>query len=219
MRMTIIKTFDGSHTLYVPELDEHYHSIHGAVKESEYVFIRNGFEYCKSKSLVIFETGFGTGLNVLLTALRSAESNIKVLYYSIEKYPLSRKIVDNLNYPEYIGGNSADIFGSIHSCSWGTVNKIYKDFSLFKIKGDMATFIPDFQVDLIYFDAFGPDKQPEMWSSEIFSTISGITHTGSLFVTYSSKGAVKRNLRTAGFSTELLPGPPGKRHILRATKI
>ena len=215
----IRQTSDGSHTLYVPELDEHYHSIHGAIQESEHIFIGNGFDYCKRDPVYIFEAGFGTGLNALLTALRCLTGNREVFYYSIEKYPVEEKIIEKLNYPQLTGNEGYIIFKHIHSCSWGSIHKICKNFNLIKIKGDLTVSVPDGVFDLIYFDAFGPGKQPEMWSPEIFMKISNITIPGSIFVTYSAMGEVKRNLKSVGFDVKLLPGPPGKRHIIRAIKI
>jgi tRNA U34 5-methylaminomethyl-2-thiouridine-forming methyltransferase MnmC len=215
----IIKTADGSHTIYVPELDEHYHSIYGAIQESEYIFIRNGLDFCKSDPVKIFEVGFGTGLNALLTALRCAEGNRQVFYTSVEKYPLEDSVLKSLNYPCLTGDDGMRIFESIHSSGWESIHNISPNFNIAKIRGDMASLYPDGVYDLIYFDAFGPDKQPEMWTQEIFMKISNITRSGGIFVTYSVKGEVKRNLRSAGFDIKLLPGPPGKRHILRAIKI
>jgi tRNA U34 5-methylaminomethyl-2-thiouridine-forming methyltransferase MnmC len=215
----IIITSDGSHTIFVPELNEHYHSIYGAVQESEFIFIRNGFEICKADPLNIFEVGFGTGLNALLTAIKSKSGSREVLYTSIEKYPLSEKIVNSLNHYLFAGKEGKEIFNLIHSSPWNNTASICKNFKLMKIKGDLTNGSPNGNYDLIYFDAFGPDKQPEMWTSEIFAGISAATNKNGVFVTYSAKGEVKRNLRTSGFDVNLLPGPPGKKQIIRAIKM
>jgi tRNA U34 5-methylaminomethyl-2-thiouridine-forming methyltransferase MnmC len=217
--LKIIKTGDGSHTIHVPDLDENYHSVHGAVQESEHVFIGAGFDFCIADPLRIFEVGFGTGLNALLTALRSKNSGREVFYTSIEKYPLGEEIVKVLNYFQYTDKDGEQIFERIHSSPWEEMQRITANFSLKKIKGDLLTETLSGSFDLIYFDAFGPDKQPDMWKKEIIEKIASVTKEGGVFVTYSVKGELKRNLKAFGFSVDLLPGPPGKRQILRAVKI
>jgi tRNA U34 5-methylaminomethyl-2-thiouridine-forming methyltransferase MnmC len=215
----IIKTSDGSHTIYVPELNEHYHSIHGAVQESSFIFINNGFEFCKTDPINIFEVGFGTGLNALLTAVRSMSGNRIVNYTSIEKYPLSEQTLASLNHYLFAGSEGKEIYNSIYSSPWNRPVEICKNFFLKKIVADLTVNIPDGMYDLIYFDAFGPDKQPEMWTREIFKSISSVTGKNGILVTYSAKGEVKRNLISCGFEVKLLPGPPGKRQMIRAVKI
>lgn len=214
----LVKTSDGSHTIYVPELNEHYHSVHGAVQESEFIFIKEGYETCKADPVSIFEVGFGTGLNALLTASKSEEVMRKTNYTSIEKYPLDLSVIKNLNHHLYAGESGSAIFEAIHSAPWDERFEIVKYFNIRKIRGDILTFRTDTLYDLIYFDAFGPDKQPELWSHEVFSSIASFTKAGGILVTYSAKGAVRRTLRDCGFEPVLLPGPPGKRQIIRAVK-
>ena len=215
----IIKTSDGSHTIFVPELNEHYHSIHGAIQESTFIFLNNGFDFCKADPLNIFEVGFGTGLNALLTALKSIGGIREVNYTSIEKYPISQKIIGALNHSHFTGEKGKEIYNLIHSSPWNIRNNICKNFNLTKIAGDFTTTPLSGKYDLIYFDAFGPDKQPEMWTREMFAGIATVTSKDGVFMTYSAKGEVKRNLRTCGFDVELLPGPRGKRQIIRGIKI
>jgi tRNA U34 5-methylaminomethyl-2-thiouridine-forming methyltransferase MnmC len=215
----LVITSDGSHTIFVPELNEHYHSVHGAVQESEYIFIERGFAFCKADPVNIFEVGFGTGLNALLTAVNNSDKNRKVFYTSVEKYPVEDKLVQLLNHNMFAGDEGERKFKLIHSATWGEMHNICNNFNIRKIHGDLLTDKFSGNYDLIYFDAFGPDKQPEMWSSAIFEKISEITKPGGILVTYSAKGQVKRNLRAAGFEVTLLPGPPGKRQIIRAIKI
>jgi tRNA U34 5-methylaminomethyl-2-thiouridine-forming methyltransferase MnmC len=215
----LIITADGSHTIYVPELNEHYHSIHGAVQESEFIFINNGYDFCKSDPVFILEIGFGTGLNTLLTAIKSMTGTKKVNYTSIEKYPLDGKMISILNHHQFAGRNGKEIFNLIHSAPWNVNVNIFKNFSLKKIESDFTVGKLSGNYDLIYFDAFGPDKQPEMWTREMFSEISSITNKNGILVTYSAKGEVKRSLRACGFDVTLLPGPPGKRQMIRAVKI
>jgi tRNA U34 5-methylaminomethyl-2-thiouridine-forming methyltransferase MnmC len=214
----LIITSDGSHTLYVPEMNEHYHSIHGALQESQFIFIDNGFDSSKADPLNILEIGFGTGLNAFLTALKSCNGTRKVHYTSVEKYPLPADIIKSLNYHTFTGEKTNEIFSLIHTSPWNTDVIICNNFTIKKIEADVTKSIPAGNYDLIYFDAFGPDKQPEMWSREIFDRIASLTNSDGLLVTYSAKGEVKRNLISCGFTVTLLPGPPGKRQIIRADK-
>jgi len=214
----IIITSDGSHTIYVPEIDEHYHSVHGAVQESNHIFIKNGFEICKADPLNIFEVGFGTGLNVLLTALKCMSGNKEVNYTSIEKYPLDERIIRSLNYSDYAGENAREIFQVIHTVPWNVRVNICKNFYLKKIEADFTADPISGKFDLIYFDAFGPDKQPEMWTKEIFELLASVTKKNGILVTYSAKGEVKRTLIACGFDVTLLPGPPGKKQMISAVK-
>jgi tRNA U34 5-methylaminomethyl-2-thiouridine-forming methyltransferase MnmC len=214
----IITTEDGSHTLYVPGMDEHYHSIHGAITESQHIFISNGFETCSENPVSILEIGFGTGLNAFLTALQSLKSGRRVHYTSAENNPLDKNITDTLNYHTLCGDNTKELFENIHSAPWNTDVVINSNFTLRKVLTDVTKNIPRGVFNLIYFDAFGPDKQPEMWTREVIERIAGATAEKGIFVTYSAKGDVKRNLKASGFIFTLLPGPPGKRQIIRAYK-
>jgi len=214
----IIETSDGSFTIYVPELEEHYHSIHGAIQESEHIFLRNGFDTCNCDPISIFEVGFGTGLNAFLTAIRSYETKRHVDYYAIEKYPVDSSLYKLLNYHKFRDIAGFDLFGRLHSAPWNTKVEIFPGFNLNKIKADLTTFNQTGEYDLIYFDAFGPDKQPEMWTEEIFDRVTSSIKDEGIFVTYSAKGKVKRSLKRNGFNVELLQGPPGKRQIIRAVK-
>ena len=214
----IIKTSDGSHTVYVPDLDEHFHSVHGAVQESSIVYINNGYTFCRKDPVRIFEAGFGTGLNALLTADRCITEKRTVFYTSIEKDPLPEEITSLFNYSDYAGDYGKQLFAAIHLAEWGKEVEISEYFHLTKIKGDLSLESLTGKFDLVYFDAFGPDKQPEMWSKEIFTKITEILDESGVLVTYSSKGSVKRILKACGFSVGLLPGPPGKREVIRAIK-
>ena len=215
----LILTSDGSHTIYNARLNDHYHSIHGAVQESKFIFIDNGFDICQATPLNIFEVGFGTGLNALLTALKSINANRIVNYTSIEKYPLPERIVKLLNYHQFTEQKGKNIFNLIHSSPWNTDVNICTNFNLKKIRGDFTSSTLKGKYDLIYFDAFGPEKQPAMWTKELLSTICSITNKNGVFVTYSVKGEVRRNLTECGFHITLIPGPPGKKQITRAIKI
>jgi tRNA U34 5-methylaminomethyl-2-thiouridine-forming methyltransferase MnmC len=214
----IVRTLDGSHTLFEPGLGEHYHSVNGAIQESDFIYINCGLRYSKADPVRIFEVGFGAGLNTLLSCIYASENNRDISYTSIEKYPVSEDIINSLNYGKLFGNNGKRFFEQIHKCRWDVPEKITGNFTLHKIKGDLITDdIPGFY-DLIYFDAFAPDKQPEIWTDFVFKKISEISYDNAVLVTYTAKGNVKRALRLYGFKVNRLPGPPGKRHIIRAVK-
>jgi tRNA U34 5-methylaminomethyl-2-thiouridine-forming methyltransferase MnmC len=215
----LVVTADGSHTIYIEKLNEHYHSVNGAVQESMHIFINYGFNFCKADPVHIFEAGFGTGLNALLTAIRSMEGKRKVFYTSIEKYPLEKKTLKSLNHYLFAGSEGERTADAIFSAPEGVMTPVFNNFSIRKIEDDLLSCNDTGNYDLIYFDAFGPDKQPEMWTQAVFEKIAAMTVPGGILVTYSAKGQVKRNLRSSGFEPELLPGPPGKRQVIRAVKI
>ena len=220
MKQTIIETADGSKTIFIPEMNEQYHSVNGAITESEYIFVNKGFMFQQKKDPVIFEAGFGTGLNALLTAINAEKNNRPTTYYTIEKYPLANKIIKTLAYGDIISNEATNIYEKIHLCEWETTVQISPYFYIHKINADLIKFsvntMPMF--DIIYFDAFGPDKQPEIWTPEIFQKIYTNCSPGAVFVTYSAKGEIRRQLANIGFEIERLPGPPGKKHILRGIK-
>ncbi len=211
-------TQDGSHTLYVPEIDEHYHSHFGALTESKHIFINAGLASLEASAVSVLEVGFGTGLNALLSAIHAEENKIRVSYTSLEKYPLDPSLVRQLNYGPLAGSRGPQLFEAIHAASWGEQNAITEWFSLTKILSDLTVEDPAGLYDIIFFDAFGPDKQPEMWTEDVMRRIEAVTHAGSVFVTYSAKGSLKRMLRALSFDVTLLPGPPGKRVMTRAVK-
>mgnify|MGYP000568354451 FL=1 len=215
----LVKTADGSHTLYFSELDEHYHSTKGAIQESVHVFIKNGYEYLsKMEEIHILEIGFGTGLNALLT-LRESRNSVKQLKYTaIEKYPLPPEMVNKLNYGQQLSGTSSNELLDLHKASWEEWHKLSSHFMFRKLKTDLRIFQPDDNFELIYFDAFAPDKQPDMWSEGIFKRMYEYLSVGGILVTYSAKGLIKRRLKSIGFRVENLPGPPGKREMIRAIK-
>jgi tRNA U34 5-methylaminomethyl-2-thiouridine-forming methyltransferase MnmC len=222
MQSSVKLTADGSHTLYVPELDEHYHSINGAFTESMHIFIREGLEEAvklKSK-LSVFEVGFGTGLNALLTLAKCSNSKINVDYHTLELYPLEIQTINEINYCKSIPVYEPfkDEYIQMHTCDWGKSIKISENFTLTKWMGNIIDFELPIKFDLIFFDAFAPDKQPEVWSNTIISKLVDSLNPGGIFVTYSVKGDVRRALQSAGMMVERIPGPPGKRQMLRAVK-
>jgi tRNA U34 5-methylaminomethyl-2-thiouridine-forming methyltransferase MnmC len=219
----IIVTGDGSHTLFLKGLNEHYHSIHGAVRESEHVFIGYGFKSAATggrKELKVLEAGFGTGLNALLTFLKAEEMGVKVAYTGIDLYPLSNSIISSLNYPGIISGDGVrDWFLKIAGSGWNKVNEIKPGMQLEKISIDLREYspIPE-SYDVVYFDAFAPDVQPELWTKSVLEKFARPLRPGGVFVTYSCKGKVRRDLTESGLKVRRVPGPPGKREMLQGLK-
>jgi tRNA U34 5-methylaminomethyl-2-thiouridine-forming methyltransferase MnmC len=227
MERKIITTSDGSHSLYIPELDENYHSVHGAIQESKHVFIEAGLKklLASSESSVfnILEVGLGTGLNALLTYIETKDLNLLINYTSIEAFPITYELAEKLNYTDLLSKNDTTLienFRKIHESEWEKDVELSPTFILKKVRSTLqkiklqATFY-----DLIYFDAFGPPTQPEMWTEEIFTKLHSCLHPGGSIVTYCAKGEVKRTLKRTGFNVESLPGPPGKREMIRAVKV
>ena len=210
----IITTADGSHTLYVPELEEFYHSIHGAIQESMFIFIEQGLKTCQKNSIQALEIGFGTGLNALLTAFEAVRMKKRIHYTTLECNPISPQNVRLLNYPELLE-NSGNVFERIHEAVWEMDVDINPFFILHKVKTDFTTHTLTEMYDVIYYDAFSPEKQPEMWTESCFANIAAHCYPDAILTTYCAKGSVRRALQKAGFIIERLPGPPGKREILR----
>jgi tRNA U34 5-methylaminomethyl-2-thiouridine-forming methyltransferase MnmC len=209
---------DGSHTVYDAAIDEHFHSVHGAITESQHVFIKNGFGFSDKSELTILEIGFGTGLNVFLTLIEAMKTGTRVVYDSIDLYPLDADILNKLNYAQILTPELLPAYNRICNCAWNEKSTITDGFVLNKIS-ENALFIEWKETyDLIYFDAFSPEKQPEMWAKEFFGRIFNVMNPGAVLVTYCAKGVVKRTLKDIGYNVELLSGPPGKRQMLRAVK-
>lgn len=219
----LITTEDGSHSLFVPHLDEHYHSTHGAVQESRHVYIHSGFDACKLQQINMLEIGFGTGLNAFLTLLETDSTNKHVHYTTLELYPLDIDSAKQLNYAQQLTDDAkAPLFMALHEAPWNIIAEISPSFTLHKIETDFSNpdnLRTDIHFDVIYFDAFAPEKQPEMWSQPIFDKLFSLCNPNAIITTYCAKGVVRRMLQSAGFTVERLPGPPGKREILRGRKI
>lgn len=213
-------TADGSHTLYVKNLGETYHSTNGAIQESKHIFINAGFNYLKKPQLKILEVGFGTGLNAFLTLLECVKTKTKVDYTTIETFPLANKIIEQLNYTKELKSTLKEtkLFHLLHQVAWERYQKITPNFQLNKIKVELNDYQTIEQFDLVYFDAFAPQVQPEMWTKPIFEKVYDLMSEGGILVTYCAKGSVKRTLIEVGFNIENLPGPSGKREITRAWK-
>lgn len=216
-------TKDGSHSIAIPEMNVTYHSIHGAIQESQHVFIKSGlldsriFDYIGVHS--ILEIGFGTGLNALLTLLEADKHNNRIYYTALEPYPLDESITRELNYciqlnrPEY-----QSRFERMHETGWEEMSEISQFFRLTKRKTTLAQYSADEQYSIIYFDAFAPAAQPELWTEAAFEKLYNLLIPGGWLVTYCSKSIVRKAMQAAGFRIEKIPGPPGKREIVRAIK-
>ena len=217
MQKEIIFTNDGSNSIYNNDINESYHSKHGAIVEAEHVFIRNGLIGCLKNNLKILEIGFGTGLNTLLTAIKAKQKKWKIHYHTIEKYPIEDSYYKNLNFTQLIGCEKDSLI-QIHEAKWEKEIQINPYFKLTKNMIDIKEYESNIKFDIIFFDAFSPEKQPEMWTEKVFLKMNGLLqHPGSL-VTYCAKGSVKRKLKSAGFEVISLDGPPGKRQMIKANK-
>ena len=222
----LIVTSDGSHTILLPELGEPYHSRNGAVQESRHVFIQAGWNYFLEKyphkeKVKILEMGFGTGLNALITLWEAKKRKVSVDYQAIEAFPVDAQIVSRLNYGEWVGEKdlSQHFFQQMHYSPWGKAVEVDPYFTLVKHPASLEAFETEEKYDLIFFDAFAPEVQPELWSVEIFRKLYSLMEQGAVLTTYCAKGSVRRAMLEAGMRVERLPGPPGKREMLRGEKI
>lgn len=223
MERNIIITKDGSHSVSVPELNVTYHSIHGAVQESKHVFIEAGLyastQFKRADALNILEMGFGTGLNALLTLIEATNNNIHVNYSALELYPLEKREYQTLNYCEWLNVPSLKpFFERLHECEWEKEITILPAFTLLKTNQSLLSFTTNCFYDVVYFDAFAPASQPELWTKEVFEKLYAMMSLHGILVTYCSKGDVRRAMQYAGFKVEKLKGPPGKREMIRAIK-
>jgi len=212
-------TADGSNTLFMPGLGETYHSKHGALQEALHVFIQAGFHVTTADSLRILEIGWGTGLNALLTWAEAHKTQRKVSYTGIEAYPVPWDLAQTMNYPQWVDiDGSAELFEQMHLMPWGEKQELDAHFSLEKQQMLFEEIRFDPQFDMIYFDAFGARVQPWLWEQPIFEKMYAALVDGGVLVTYAAKGSVRRAMIEVGFLVERLPGPPGKREMLRAIK-
>lgn len=215
----MIKTADGSKTIQLTDWNEQYHSVHGAIQEASHVFIDSGLRLFSNRKIKILEMGFGTGLNALITLKEAPGQELEIDYVAVEAFPVLSHEIEQLNYTEKLGANSMqESFQQMHASNWEEVIKLTDDFSLQKKRMDFLS-VDDIQAyHLVFFDAFGPRVQPELWTPELFEKMFNALKKGGVLVTYSAKGSVRRAMQEVGFTVERLPGPPGKREMLRARK-
>jgi tRNA U34 5-methylaminomethyl-2-thiouridine-forming methyltransferase MnmC len=231
----IITTADGSKTIHIENWNEQYHSKHGAIKEAQHVYIKEGLwhyytgvkdrddkanktEHLKNIEVSVLEIGFGTGLNAFLTLLETEALKININYVGVEAYPVKIEEINELNYAQLISCNHQAIFNELHTVSWENQHAITSNFNLCKRQQFFSDITDTNAFDLVYFDAFGARVQPELWSKSIFEKMYKALKPNGVLVTYAAIGEVKRNMKALGFTVERLKGPPGKRHMLRATK-
>ena len=216
MKRKIVITSDGSTTIHIPQLGEHYHSKKGAIQEAYHVYIKHGLKEVATEEVAVLEIGFGTGLNCFITFL---DSNKKIDYMGVEAYPVTSKEVAKMNYvSELKAEKDKAIFDKLHNVSWGERHQITEHFYLTKRKQFFKEITDENTFDVIYFDAFGPDKQPDLWTEAIFNKMYKALKNNGVLTTYSAKGDVRRTLIKVGFEVHKLQGPPGKRHMLQGIK-
>ena len=221
MQKELIVTGDGSHSLFIPGMEVSYHSWHGAIQESQHIFIEAGLRPLLEKhtELSIFEMGFGTGLNALLTYRAIEDHPVKIYYEAIETNPLDLSIASCLNYANVL--HRPDLqptLTQLHECNWDSPHPLSERFYFYKRRVSMNDILLTATFHLIYFDAFDPVAQPELWTTDVFSKLYKAMVPGGVLLTYCSKGIVRRAMQEAGLAVEKIPGPPGKREIVRATK-
>ena len=217
MGNNLVITNDGSHSIYNPKINETYHSKHGAIVEAEHVFIKNGFKAVNKKELTILEVGFGTGLNALLTAQQAESKRVKVDYHTMELYPVNKESYVQLNFTDLIGLEKENLLG-LHNCKGEEKEEISEHFTFTKNEISLEEYQTNVKFDIIYFDAFSPEKQPELWNDTIFKKMYQFLKEDGFLVTYCAKGVVKRTMKAVGFEIIVLDGPPGKRQMTRANR-
>ena len=218
--LKIITTADGSHSLLNESLNETYHSVHGALQESLHVFVKHGLAFVAQKNslpIEIVEVGFGTGLNALLSLQFAQQHQRRIHYFSIESSPLTEEVWSKLNYAASTG--LTEEYSALHGAKWNLEQLITPHFHLTKLHSTLhdAT-IPANRADVVYYDAFAPSKQPELWELGMFTKMFNCLKPGGVLVTYCAKGQLKRDLKALGFIVETLEGPPGKKEMVRASK-
>ncbi|WP_323756795.1 tRNA (5-methylaminomethyl-2-thiouridine)(34)-methyltransferase MnmD [Roseivirga sp.] len=219
----IITTEDGSHSLYHAELNETYHSFHGAVQESRYVFLKEGLDFLIANfdldKIRVLEVGFGTGLNAILTSEWATKNKVKIEYTSLEPYPLKSEVYEALNYHEFFEDKTVkERFLELHNVAWEKNFQQNEFFTILKTEAKLQNFESSSLFDIVFFDAFAPSKQSEMWDLDVIEKTAELLDVNGVFVTYCAKGQLKRDLKTVGLTVETLPGPPGKKEMVRAVK-
>jgi tRNA U34 5-methylaminomethyl-2-thiouridine-forming methyltransferase MnmC len=213
----IVRTADGSLTLQLPGWQEQYHSLHGALQEAYHVFIDQGLRGFSHREIALLEVGFGTGLNALITLLEAPRQSLSVHYSALEAYPVTRPEWEALDYGRlFTEAGAPHAFAALHEAAWETEVPITETFRLWKRQLDFRELLDAGAYDLVYFDAFGARVQPELWTEAVFSSMYRALRPGGCLVTYAAKGSVRRAMQAVGFRVERLPGPPGKREMLRA---
>lgn len=219
MKREIKITADGSSTIHLPDWNENYHSTHGAIQEAKHVFLKQGLKAVLESEIAILEIGFGTGLNCFLTFLEAQKRNIYINYVGVEAYPVTKNEYSKLNYVKELKADEfQNVFRDMHTSDWEEKEELSPSFSLTKRKQFFKEIEDEDCFDLVYFDAFGAEHQPDLWSVSIFKKMYKALKLRGVLVTYSAKGSVRRAMQEVGFTVERLEGPPGKREMLRGVK-
>jgi tRNA U34 5-methylaminomethyl-2-thiouridine-forming methyltransferase MnmC len=218
-RLEIKQTADGSNTIFLPDLNENYHSFHGAIQEANHVFIKNGLDqFLLTSEISIFELGLGTGLNALLTCLWAEKNKVNIEYVSIEAFPVPIDLCRKMDYPAHLNPHSSEAYSKLLEATWEQLVPVSNYFSIRKIHSSIQEWKNNQKFDLIYFDAFGPRAQSEMWELPIMEKMYNLLKENGKLVTYCAQGQFRRNLKCLGFNVQSLPGPPGKREMTCAHK-
>lgn len=219
MKKEVVVTGDGSKTIHMPELNESYHSTHGALQEAVHVFIKNGLELVEKPVINVFELGFGTGLNAILAYRFARENEVKLNYVGVEAYPVDLDMLDELDYTSLLNSDEFTAFKQMHEVEWEQPLTIDENFSFEKIHAKVEEYESkrtDF--DIIFFDAFGPRTQGELWKPDVLKRVGGLLKDDGVLTTYCAQGQFRRDLQSVGFEVTKVPGPPGKREMVVAFK-
>ena len=217
----IFITQDGSHSIFSKQFGVSYHSKYGAIQETQHVFIEAGLRYkaLLQREITVLDIGFGTGLNAYMTLLEGINRGLQLTYIAYEAYPVSVEQAQTLNYAQLMDIPNTSSFSQLHTSPWNQPVSIHKDFTITKKLASFQSINASNEFDVIYFDAFAPSAQPELWETSLLTKMYTALKSGGILVTYCAKGQVKRNLKAVGFEIEKLKGPPGKREMTRALKV
>jgi tRNA U34 5-methylaminomethyl-2-thiouridine-forming methyltransferase MnmC len=220
MKKEVIVTGDGSKTIHMPELNESYHSTHGALQEAEHVFIKNGLVHIDKDFIQVFELGFGTGLNAILAYRFAQQNNTQIEYVGVEAYPVAMEMLTNLDYTSFLTEDEKEIFSKMHEVSWGEKVRLSDLFTFQKVEQKVESYNPESEVfDIIFFDAFGPRTQGSLWQPVVLNKMAQMLRPKGVLTTYCAQGQFRRDLKSVGFDVTKVPGPPGKREMTVAFKL
>ena len=220
MKKEVVVTGDGSKTIHMPELNESYHSTHGALQEAEHVFINYGLDQIDKESLDVFELGFGTGLNAILAYRFSKQNNVYISYVGVEAYPVSMEMLEALDYTDFLTADEKKIFLEMHNSDWGSKVELSDQFTFQKIEEKIEDYkVSEDTMDIVFFDAFGPRTQGSLWQPVILDKMAKMLREYGILTTYCAQGQFRRDLKSVGFDVTKVPGPPGKREMTVAFKL
>lgn len=220
MKKEVVVTGDGSKTIHMPELNESYHSTHGALQEAEHVFIKNGLDLLGKESVDVFELGFGTGLNAILAYRFSKQNNVHINYVGVEAYPVTLEMIEALDYTDFLTVDEKKVFLEMHKADWGSRVALSDQFIFQKTEEKIEDYeVDESTMDIVFFDAFGPRTQGALWQPVILEKMASILRENGILTTYCAQGQFRRDLKSLGFDVTKVPGPPGKREMTVAFKL